>query len=244
MPATSVLIDEHLQYQEGLGTAVTKARNKFRLNLQRALDYLWNLREFPFTQFATTASLINVTIAGKTRTYLNVPTTDDFLRLGPHAVVVIDDSELMWVPRWRLERFYQTAQSVSARPTWYTDPETTGANTVAIYVFPPLSSVSGHTASLSYKYRSPTLIDGTLNPTDASSDPLLQGIFPEQWHRPVLYELAVLYEMKDKGNIQAASIQQRIVNENIRNFLAVERPASAAGQTLVPFTAGGRRMWR
>lgn len=239
MATTQELIDRHLLYREGLAITNLKARRKAKFNLQRAVDYLWNLREFPWTVTITVPTIL---FAG-VRCYLDVAGADDLVALGANTIVTVDGRELAWVPRLEMERLYQVTPVTPGNPAVYTDYEMTGAgvpSSRAIFVYPPLPTASGHTASLSYKFKSPRLHDAG---DGAGVDSL--NLFPEQWHDPLLYDLMGLYEMRDKANVQIIRIQQDIVNQNLRNFLATERTGASATPVMTPFVPRGlRRVWR
>jgi hypothetical protein len=236
---TQELIDEHLSYQEGLAITDLAARRKVLRNLQRALDYLWNLRDFTFTYSAFAPTIV---VTGG-RTYLDIAAGDRFLRLGPQALVTVDGRRLSWISQGELETAYQLAPR-TGNPQFYTDPQITGAgnpSSIAVFLYPSLESASGHVASLAAKFRSPVLHDDGDDPSGPDDE--LQ-YFPEQWHRPLLYEVAVLYEMKDKANHLAVKTQTGIVTENTRNYLATERVGASAIPLMAPFRPNRRRLFR
>lgn len=241
MATTQSLIDDDLLFREGLRVGDLKARRRFKKHLQRALDYLWNLREFSWSIFRAVPTVV---VAGG-RCYLDVAAGEAFLRLGPHGVVTVDGRELTWIPKLEMERNYLISPVSPGTPRVYTDPEITGAGTpssVAIFVYPPFDSASGHVAALSYKFRSPRLKDAGDSPPETGDE---LNIFPEQWHEPLLYELAGLYAMLNKSNVQAIAVQRGIVDQNLRNFLANERTGSSATHVMTPFVPPGlRRAYR
>lgn len=233
---TKDAIDELLFVVEGFSSSeeIADVRNRRRAkrNLQKASNYIWGLREFSFSQFRGSGTLI---CGSDGRNYIDYPAGDDFRTFGTHAVVTIDRRPLTYAPKQKIDAAYAGLGGKTGTPSYFTEPEITGAGSVAIYFFPALTetpgTIGGHTNEIAYRYQTPVLVDSdddtAMGPEPVGTDGL--QFWPLQW-RSVISDLAAYYMAVDKGNAVLAGQKQGILYGRpgmpgtLENLLAEERP--------------------
>ena len=225
---TSDLVDDLMQDHLAVSTSAgdyTSKRNRCVRLAQRAVDYIWNYRDWPWTYITGSvevAALGNIEIAAGT--------IQSFARDGG---IWIDSDDLnrpplKWIPYHRyLDMYY--SQYTEGEPRDYAEgDQDTDDGTRIIYLFP----ANDATRDFSYTARStPPVCDYT-----DDEDELF--LIPLPWRRNVVYEWAVYYLMKDSGNMQSRTEQLGLARELLGQMAREERAGRNAPHNLAPY---GRR---
>jgi hypothetical protein len=226
---TAGLVDEVIRVHEGMDPASAGAvpvRVVITNVAQRAISYIWNLRNWTFRQGEGTVSC--TTGVG------NLPS--DFLRFGPHGGVFKTAAQwvLDWIPLSEMESM-RLAQAQSGTAELYSVGGTRGLSesnygSRVLYVYPFETA----TFQITYERMVPTLVDGghSFVPPALPTDGLL--ILPSAFYS-ALYERTVYLRMMDKGNMAQVSEQRTIYSEALADLIKVEQQGIEASHSMAPY---------
>jgi hypothetical protein len=203
----NLLTDHHHIAPAKVSTGhVARLRARALRNLQKAGIRVWTLRDWTFVYVEDDAT-VSIPANGHSDTLPATWASDGtdggvFLKNEPGTPLVYRRPGV--IAEW-----LRTRSSERGIPGYYTID---GLDTVK--VFPPPSEATP--LHVRFKRACPTFADstGAGNGFDA---------FPPNWRGPVLYELGVWYELKDKGDVQQMPAQMEIVKDGIFQMVMEER---------------------
>jgi hypothetical protein len=220
MAASATLITDLLT-DEGLDSnQVTGADNRaMALRIfQRVSNRLWG-------NWAWTHKVIYGTVTVTSGEGL-LPT--DFKNIGPRGTAHIGTGQppLKWIPLRSWQHLKQTiGQTGTARYYSYgptIKEHETGEGRRYLYLYP----LDTTTVYLWYERNAPTLTDGT------DADGMVE--WPEAF-AAALYEMAVWYRMKQKGNIQSQTEQAQYMQSLIKDLKVTEMAGRESSQRISPY---------
>lgn len=227
MGNTATLVDDIVKDHEGVDPAAVDATATRALIVrvaQRALDYIWNVRNWTFRSAEATVSC--------TSGLGYLPT--DFLRIGQHGGVYIPASRriLQWVPLLQMEQLrLQEGDTGSANlysvggTVSLADQTNYGKRKLFIY---PKETV---TVTIAYERAAPTLVDGG-HTGETITDGLLE--LPDPFYTAV-YEQVVFKRMIEKGNASQTAEQKMVAVEALADLIRIEQQGMEAAHCIVPY---------
>lgn len=227
MGNTATLVDDIVTDHEGLKSDDVDAATTRALIVrvaQRALDYIWNVRNWTFRSVEATVACTSG------EGYL----PDDFLRVGQHGGVYVPASRriLQWVPLLQMQQLrlqegdtgsanlYSVAGTVPV-----TDQTNYGKRKLFIY---PKETV---TVTIAYERAAPTLVDGG-HSGESITDGLLE--LPDPFYTAI-YEQVVFKRMIEKGNAAQTAEQKMVAVEALADLIRIEQQGVEAAHCIVPY---------
>jgi hypothetical protein len=217
--------DDHEGTSKTLGNSAAQ-RLRITRAAQRAADFIWNFRDWPWAYTSGTVS---------------VAATEDIAMpatvgpLGKDGGIWISDSNnprppLQWIPYHRF-RDLALSRGRTAEPRVYAEAGQGASDEKRWVLLYPFNDAT-RTFAYSARLLPPTLVDES----SPSSDKLF--LIPLPWRRTVVYEWTVYYLMKEAGNIQSRSEQLQLAQEALSEMVREERTGRQAPHNLGPY---GRR---
>lgn len=214
----ATMITRVLADHDGVTTSITKHRDRTRRNIQRAVNKIFNDRNWAF-RFAE----------GDTTTDADgrflMPA--DFVTFGSYGGIYYPagNRQLVYMPLREYWRSIKT-QSATGEPLGYAELQIQGSQQViGTYRIKEAAALE-----YAYKRGCPVITD---------ADPGGLEIFPVEWRETTLYEWVIYFQMKDKANAQGVTEQLKLAQDalvTMRRECRLGRPDSTR---LVPY--GSRR---
>lgn len=204
------MVTDILQFGEGVNYQIARYRQRVLKDVQRVVDDTWVFRNWGFRHASATKT-------ADTNGLFFAP--NDFLSIGPGGNLTV--SGQVEPLKWMSPRDYNRAKSVvwlqRGIPKFYTELDVVDdTRRLAVYPFP----ASGFdTILFDYDRTSPALVDDF--PTNEANGGIEE--IPAQWHRSVIYNGVIFYQMKSKGNPQSRSEQWDLYQKGLQKMAFEER---------------------
>lgn len=239
---TQNLVDYGLMDEDGVdaddlaNSDIMPHRRRYKRNLQREVDFIWNYRDWPWKQSGTLSTLVVPAYNSADPYSFSVAMPDD-QGLGRSAAPQLANQPglptLMWVPQATMNYLLLTEKR-SGTPTRYSifTEDTTGLKKLFLY---PLQTVAT-SVIVPTEIRPPVCHDAG---DAADTDPDELVMVPEQYHMAVLYEGMILRAMKDKSSAEYTT-QLSLYKLNVKNMVSLERSGREAPHRLLPYGVSAR----